>query len=113
MNRFTILLKNSIIISMLFFIGLNHAQDDPNIDNTIHLFPQPSIPPNSPAGREIITSNEGFDNFYLGIDFAEPHISANPNNPTEYFNAFNTNAAHYTYNGVGLVFPDSEFWISR
>jgi len=87
MSRFTITLKYLSFVLLVFLSGLSYSQDDPNIDNTIHLFPQPSILPNSPAGREIITSNEGFDNFYLGVDFAEPHMSANPNNPTEYFNA--------------------------
>lgn len=109
MNRFTIILKNLSFVIVLFLSGLGYSQDDPNIDNTVHLFPQPSIPPNSPVGREIITSNEGFDNFYLGVDFAEPHMSANPNNPTEYFNAFNTNATHYTYNGLDWFFQSPAF----
>jgi len=109
MNRFTIILKNLCFVLVLMLSGLVYSQDDPNIDNTMHLFPQPSIPPNSPAGREIITSNEGFDNFYLGVDFAEPHMSANPNNPTEYFNAFNTNATHYTYNGLDWFFQSPNF----
>jgi photosystem II stability/assembly factor-like uncharacterized protein len=107
MNRFTIILK--ILCFILILNGLGYSQDDPNIDNTMHLFPQSSIPPNSPEGREIITSNVGFDNFYLGVDFAEPHISANPNNPTEYFNAFNTNATHYTYNGLDWSFQSPNF----
>ncbi|MCW8804251.1 MAG: T9SS type A sorting domain-containing protein [Ignavibacteriaceae bacterium] len=109
MNRSTILLKNSILIAFLFFIGLNYAQDDPNIDNTLHLTPPESVQANSPLGRDILTSDEGFDNFYIGVDFAEPHISANPNNPTEYFNAFNTNATHYTYNGVDWTFQTPNF----
>lgn len=100
MNRFTINFKYLIFSSILLFIGQNYAQDDPNIDNTLNLTPPASVHSNSPLGREIVTSPEGFDNFYLGIDFAEPHISANPNNPTEYFNAFNTNVTHYSFNGV-------------
>ncbi|MCW9098596.1 MAG: T9SS type A sorting domain-containing protein [Ignavibacteriaceae bacterium] len=109
MNRFATNLKNSILIAVLFFCGMNYPQDDPNVDNTFHLIRQPSVLPNSPLGREIITSDEGFDNFYLGVDFAEPHISANPNNPTEYFNAFNTNATHYTYDGVEWFFQVPAF----
>jgi photosystem II stability/assembly factor-like uncharacterized protein len=109
MNRFTINIKNSILIIVLIFCGLNYAQDDPNVDNTMHLIPQPSVLPNSPLGRDIISSDEGFDNFYLGIDFAEPHMSSNPNNPTEYFNAFNTNATHYTYDGVEWFYQSPGF----
>ena len=47
----------------------------------------------------VVTSSEGFDNFYLGVDFSEPHISTNPNNVLRFFTAFNTNATHYTLNG--------------
>jgi photosystem II stability/assembly factor-like uncharacterized protein len=90
-------------------IRTNFAQDDPNIDNTMHLTPPPSTPVSSPLGREVITSSDGFDNFHLGTDFAEPHISANPNNPTQYFNAFNTNATHYTFNGVDWTFQIPAF----
>jgi len=104
MKRLTTSNYNLIIALVLFVSGIGFTQDDPNVDNTLHLIPQPSIPPNSPIGREIITSNVGFDNFYLGVDFAEPHMAANPNNPTEYFNAFNTNATHYTYNGLDWFF---------
>lgn len=109
MIRFTVISKFLCLITLILFSELNFPQDDPNVDNTIHLFPQPSVLPNSPAGREIITSSDGFDNFYLGVDFAEPHISANPNNPSEYFNAFNTNATHYTYNGLDWFFQSPGF----
>ncbi|MFZ4583189.1 MAG: hypothetical protein ACOYM7_11120, partial [Paludibacter sp.] len=47
-----------------------------------------------------VTTPDGYDNFYLGTDFAEPHISVNPNNPLQYFTAFNTNASYYTMNGL-------------
>jgi photosystem II stability/assembly factor-like uncharacterized protein len=109
MNRFTNIFNYLIFFVMVLSINHSFAQDDPNIDNTIHLTSPQSIPSNSPLGREIITSVEGFDNFYLGVDFAEPHMSANPNNPTEYFNAFNTNATHYTYNGLDWFFQSPGF----
>ncbi|NUM71220.1 MAG: T9SS type A sorting domain-containing protein [Ignavibacteriaceae bacterium] len=47
---------------------------------------------------QVITVN-GFDNFYIGVDFAEPHMSVNPMNPRQFFNAFNTNGGHYTLDG--------------
>jgi photosystem II stability/assembly factor-like uncharacterized protein len=104
MNRFTINLIYPVIFFALFIIENIRAQDDPNLDNAMHLSKPEYVPVNSPFGRIMVTSEDGFDNFLLGIDFAEPHISANPNNPTEYFNAFNTNAAHYTYNGLDWSF---------
>ncbi len=51
----------------------------------------------------VITTADGYDNFDIGTDFAEPHMSENPNAPTQYFNAFNTNAAHRTGNGFDWV----------
>ncbi len=35
----------------------------------------------------------------MGTDFAEPHISSNPNDPLQYFNAFNINGTHRTIDG--------------
>lgn len=104
----TSLLKFSLVLIIFFTVSIN-PQLDPNVDNIIHLSPSTPEPVTQPFGRQIITSEEGFDNFYLGVDFAEPHISANPNNPTEYFNAFNTNSTHYTYDGIEWFFQIPNF----
>jgi photosystem II stability/assembly factor-like uncharacterized protein len=112
MTNFIYKLKLSVIIFIILFSGINFAQDNPNVDNTFNLIPQPSVPPNSPLGRDVITSAEGFDNFYLGIDFAEPHLSSNPNNSSEYFYAANTNATHYTYDGIEWFFQSPSFGFS-
>jgi photosystem II stability/assembly factor-like uncharacterized protein len=88
-----------LCLLIFLFAGILTAQDDPNFDNTFGMERPESIPSGSPLGRDAIMDEDGFENFYLGVDFAEPHISANPLNPTEYFNAFNTNGTHYTYNG--------------
>ncbi len=93
-------LTKSTILPLIFislFCQTVLAQDDPNLDNTFGMI-RPPVPPELLLS-DVITSEEGFDNFYLGINFAEPHISANPLVPTEYFNAFNTNGAHNTYDG--------------
>jgi photosystem II stability/assembly factor-like uncharacterized protein len=92
------LLFSPFSLVVLFTLNLA-AQQDPNFDNTFGLQIPESIPLNAPMGREAIVDEEGFENFLIGVDFAEPHISINPTNPTEYFNAFNINSAHYTYNG--------------
>ncbi|NNL21730.1 MAG: exo-alpha-sialidase, partial [Ignavibacteriaceae bacterium] len=52
----------------------------------------------SDGGEDVITVN-GFDNFNLGVDFAEPHVSQNPNNPLQYFGAYNINGAWRTGDG--------------
>jgi len=90
----------SFLFALIFLCALTlTAQQDPNFDNTLGLQIPESIPSSAPLGREVIVDEDGFENFFIGVDFAEPHISMNPMNPTEYFNAFNTNATHYTYNG--------------
>jgi hypothetical protein len=52
----------------------------------------------SDAGEDVITVN-GFDDFNLGVSFAEPHVSQNPLNPLEYFGAYNINAGWRTGDG--------------
>ena len=47
---------------------------------------------------DVITIN-GYDDFNLGVDFAEPHVTQNPLNPLEYFGAYNINGAWRTYDG--------------
>ena len=53
----------------------------------------------SDSELDVITTPDGYDNFNLGADFAEPHISQNPNDPLQYFNAFNMNGAWRTSDG--------------
>jgi hypothetical protein len=43
---------------------------------------------NRPLFAPIITS-DGYDNYFLGNDFAEGHVSTNPLNPLQIFTAFN------------------------
>ena len=47
-----------------------------------------------------------------GLIGSESELNANPNNPTEYFNAFNTNSTHFTYNGVDWTFQTPNFGFS-
>lgn len=97
--------KIILIISIGFFScsinGQEVVVDDPNLDQ----IPQWYLDQTQKMTRmnsQVITIND-FDNFYLGIDFAEGHISANPLVPTEFFNAFNTDGAHTTMNGHDWV----------
>ncbi|MBN1634551.1 MAG: T9SS type A sorting domain-containing protein [Ignavibacteria bacterium] len=91
--------KPLLFLSLLLFIpGLIFPQsDDPNKDQLpAHL--RGMVPPMVPMS--VVVNDEGYENFYLGIDFAEPHLSVNILNPVQFFNAFNTNATHYTMNGI-------------
>lgn len=95
------------LFSLSFFLVLSativfsiYAQneDDPNLDQIPKSLRNRPPAPMSPILPPVTTS-DGYDNFFLGVDFAEPHISSNPLNPLQFFTAFNTNATHYTLNG--------------
>jgi hypothetical protein len=72
------------------------GEEDPKVDHLTHQMIQSYVPMEFNA--DVITI-DGFDNFNIGTDFAEPHMSVNPNDPLQYFNAFNINGAHRTYDG--------------
>lgn len=90
------------IIGMILLIAFNtgHGQENVQYDNAVGLLPPEAwTPVPRPHVLTTVTDEEGFDNFFMGIDFAEPHISSNPVDPLEHFNAWNTNNTHYTYDG--------------
>src|SRR3990172_2444061 len=96
-------LHSTIFFSLLFAISffansIIFAQgDNPNIDALPLEYLQNINYSDNPLF--VITTADGFDNFNLGVDFAEPHMSQNPNDPLQYFNAFNTNGTWRTYDG--------------
>ncbi len=47
----------------------------------------------------VVKTINGFDNFYLGVDFGEPYIVSNPNDPLNAVCAFNINNLYYTLDG--------------
>jgi len=86
-----------ILYSFLILSGNLFAQgDNPLVDAV----PSEWIPANyhSDSELDVITIN-GFDDFNLGVDFAEPHVSQNPLNPLQYFGAYNINGAWRTSDG--------------
>jgi photosystem II stability/assembly factor-like uncharacterized protein len=86
------------------------AQDDPRFDNAIGVLPPEAfLPRATPPVLTVITSADGYDNFDLGVDFAEPHMASNPLDPLQYFNAFNTNGTHHTENGHDWASHDPVF----
>lgn len=93
----------SLFILILFVFGNFPVSaqngDDPNLDQMPKSMR--SLPPSlyHPVMAPV-TTPDGYDNFFLGVDFAEPHISTHPSNPLKFFTAFNTNATHYTLNGM-------------
>ncbi len=93
--------KSSFLFALLFlsiFSTNLYSQgvDESRVDHLTPEMIQSYVPAN--VNADVITI-DGFDNFNIGVDFAEPHMSSNPTNPLEYFNAFNINGAHRTYDG--------------
>lgn len=90
-------------IALLSFVIVGFSQnyvDDPNLDQ-IPPFLRSRAPQKSnsqPLSTTITVNN--WDNFNLAVDFGESNMAENPNNPTWYFTAYNTNAAHNSENGL-------------
>ncbi len=97
--------RYSFILSLVFiFTVLTGGQilaqvevDDPNLDR-IPKWYLDQIQNQQRQASEVITIND-YDNFYLGVDFAEGHISVNPMEPTQFFTAYNIDDSHYTMDG--------------
>ncbi|MCE1164298.1 MAG: T9SS type A sorting domain-containing protein [Bacteroidetes bacterium] len=87
-----------VIIISVFFSGMTFAQwDNPNLDRIPERFIK-QISPKLYEPMVVVTLND-YDNFNMGTDFAEGHVSMNPMNPLQIFCAFNTNGTHYTMDG--------------
>ena len=88
-----------LFIICFFIQGKADAQwrDDPNRDFIPWKY-FVSNNQNDNVDATVIVVN-GYDNFFLGTDFAESHISENPRMPGQYFVAFNINNTWYTTNG--------------
>lgn len=99
-----------IITVSLFCSGHIIAQgDNPLVDAVPNVW----VPANyhSDSEEDVITIN-GYDDFNLGIDFAEPHLSQNPLNPLQYFGAYNTNGAWRTSDGLNWTSSSPNFGVS-
>jgi hypothetical protein len=53
----------------------------------------------NPLQSSVITI-DNWDNYALGIDFAESTVAAHPGNPAWFFTAYNINETHHTENGL-------------
>jgi len=92
----------SLLLLIAFGAGISYivyAQvDDPNLDqipmNFRNMY-QPSIIEDALPPVTIAD----YDNFNLGVDFAEGHIVTNPMVPTQFFTSYNTNGTWHTEDG--------------
>ena len=92
-----------LIVSL--FSGFALSQDNPNLDQLPKQYYDFGGSPNMSLPM-VVTGSDFFDNFDLGNDFAEPHLSVNPNNALNSFTAYNTTSSvtgaspHYTLDGI-------------
>ncbi len=98
-------MKNSLfLIVFLLLSGVLFSQDLPDYSKFQSIVKPPAGWTSSPLGTKssTITMN-GFDNFYLGVDFGEPHIATNPTDPQNSICAFNINSIYYTLDGINWI----------
>ena len=86
-----------LLTNIVFGQKKTNEYDDPNLDQIPQWYLE-QVKDNVKAPSQVITIDD-YDNFYLGVDFAESHISANPTNPTQFFTAYNTDGTHRTQDG--------------
>jgi hypothetical protein len=67
------------------------------------------VNPPQPQPFSVVTGSDGYDNFDLGVDFAEVHMSVNPTNPFGSFGAFNINGGHWSSDGNTWSFVSPPF----
>lgn len=94
--------KLFLAIAALLIGGINtsYSQFSQNDDNQKSIaFPPSDFRPSENPFDDPVTI-DGFDNYFLGVDFGEPHIVTNPNDPLNSVCAFNTNGVYFTLNGV-------------
>jgi len=92
----------ALIFCLLLFSGKSYSQynntNDDNLKSVVKVpagynFGQTDAP------NSTVQTVNGFDNFFLGVDFGEPHIVTNPRNPLNSICAFNTNSVYVTLDG--------------
>ncbi|HPS64878.1 MAG TPA: T9SS type A sorting domain-containing protein [Ignavibacteria bacterium] len=104
MNKNSLLTKffGTTLMVLIFAAGINFAQDNPNQDRV----PKDNYN-NAPflfSPFSVVTIND-YDNYNLGVDFAEVHISVNPLDPKNFLCAYNVTSssmgvhAYMTVNG--------------
>ena len=90
-----------VLLIMFFALNVLAQYDNPNSD-AIPSLTIKNPPPRLISPFTVITADD-YDNFNLGTDFAEVHISVNPMNPTNFSAAWNDlnygNSSRYTLNG--------------
>jgi hypothetical protein len=112
MKLFTVFHKAFVLAGLfaLMFSGFVFAQseDDPNLDQIPRSLLN-AVPNQTDAPLSSVITIGNWDNFNLGVDFAENNMAAHPSIPTWYFTAYNTNATHHTEDGSSWAIDNPSF----
>ena len=99
------------ILSLLILLSLSYTiigqVDDPLKDGIPEDYYN-NLPPRVMSPMAPVTIGD-YDNFNLGTDFAECHISTNPNDPLQFFTAYNINGTHHTEDGFNWGINNPSF----
>jgi hypothetical protein len=88
--------------------ALAQSEDDPNLDQIPRSLLN-AVPLQTDAPLSSVITIGNWDNFNLGVDFAENNMSAHPGMPTWYFTAYNTNGTHHTEDGSSWAINNPSF----
>lgn len=77
--------------------GPKFDDDNPYIDQPTRESFSHFQPPNGNYAPDVLTDAQGFDNFDIGVNYAEQHISGNPNNPYQMFFGVNGSPVNQWY----------------
>jgi hypothetical protein len=90
---------------------VSNREDNPNLDQIPYYILQ-TIPINTDAPLSSVITINNWDNFNLGVDFAENNMANHPGQPTWFFTAYNTNGTHHTENGFDWYINNPVFGTS-
>jgi hypothetical protein len=103
------------LFCLLLTVNQTFAQyqgDNPNLDQIPQYLRERASAVNTDAPLSTIVTINNWDNYSLGVDFAENNIAEHPSQPTWYFTAYNTNAPHNTENGIDWFVHTANFGTS-
>ncbi|MCX6246314.1 MAG: T9SS type A sorting domain-containing protein [Bacteroidetes bacterium] len=94
-----------ILFTFVFspFLVFSQNGENPNLDQLPGSMVNRLLAPRSITTSSSVITVNNWDNFTLGIDFAESNMTANPSTPAHYFTAYNINTAHHAENGLDWV----------
>ncbi len=93
-------------VSFILHIGVK-SQENSNKDQLPKELRK--IKPKNNQESLVVVTIDDYDNFFLGTDYAETHVSGNPANPLQYFGAWNASG---TSGAAGYKTSNSYDWTS-